>query len=313
LGLVGPTPVLFWSRAGAEALNRKDGIDGRSRLRRRIQEAARAANGGGFVYVRLDDTAWPGPGPPPPVRADVDSRGARDPTRVDREHTVWWATVQVVAALRGVVPLRPSLEFVLDGGGRPVQRDGYRFFAHTALGGAGGGRQGAEYVESLEVVHPDGHAGLKVPAAGYGDGTYGYRFSVPDNVTRGYWWSALSFGLGYGWRTVDLSGYRELRFNARADGPCRPIAVSLTDNDQQALTPHRHNETGPMRFEVDTLWRPGSPFIVPLGELDWSIDGFPGNQGPVNRREVLQVAVSPYLRPWPPGRRWLEVKDMVFI
>jgi TIR domain len=309
--------VVFWSKNAFSKYESRRGVGDLSwialEIRTAIQVLLRINKK--IILVRLDDSGFPDE----LValfswRLSVDAIGSTDHSRSDRDRILWRATNSIIGSVRGRNPIYPATKLLPNRNGNPKKKSGYYYFEHSWIGGHDGQKSGVHYIDGLDVYHKQEHRGTVVPAVKYADGSFGFRFSIPNHTSTGWWSVAISFGLGnVGWRTVNLRNHGEMHFTARASDAGAPLSVSFTDNHQGSKSRSGHQETSRQIFRLGSIWRAGSPWILNLNELDWSINGFPDNTQAVNREEVLQIVFNNGGERWEPGIRWIEVKDIVIL
>lgn len=311
--------VLFWSNSVLNKYPNHSAIGSLSWVALEVRSALLAIEGRPdvqLIIVRLDDSVFPDElHPVLRTRLFVDGRGLLDETRSDRDQIVWRCVTEIVGTIRGLKPLYPTLE-LLKRDGTVVRRGAQAYLAHVSCGS----NMHPGYID----YYDSDPAGLamsgSIPAAEYVDGSLGYRFSISQHVSRGFWWAAISFAKGAtGWAPIDLTKYSEMLFDARADLIGVPLSVSFADDSLGDQTECNHQETSSQVFRLGQLWKTGRPWTVDLNELDWSKNGFVNHSGvrtntkDVERENVLQLCLNNGLYAMPEGSRWIEVKNIVLL
>ncbi len=323
--------IVFWSSHALQKFESNKGIGRLSWISFEIRTAIIISEklDKRIIFIRLDDTELP-------VQLAghfatslwIDAIGLLDDSRKDHDLIVWRASSEIVGTVRRTRPIFVEPQLFLDKNRKPVRKktsNGYYYYSdYTWIGGhdSNTNNKGINYIDGYDLFEKQTKIvrATLVPAVKYEDGSIGYRFSLPNHTSTGWWSAAISFALqGFGWRTVDLTSYKEIRFDARADSAGTPLAVSFTDNDLGSHTPSTHQETSSRIFEIGTFWRSGAPWILNLDELDWSIKGFDmgakgyRNTKDVDRQNVLQIVFNNGGKQWNPGFRWIEVKNIVIV
>jgi TIR domain len=309
--------IVFWSQNAFQKYESKKGVGDLSWLALEIRTAIAALLrlNRKPIFVRLDDSEFPNE-----LVAlfswslRIEAIGLLDSSRFDHDLIVWRAANSIVGTIRGRNPLYPPLDMHLNRNGKPVTKARRSFLNYTWVGGTGGNRSGSNYIESLDIYIKKELRGTLVPAVKGDDGGLAYRFSIPSHTAGGWWYAKIFFGpADVGWRTVDLSEYREMRFNARAGNTGAPLCVSFVDNQVSPKAPGHYHETSMQLFTLGNFWRSGSPWILKLDDLDWTAKGYQWNIESVDRGNVNAITLGNGGQTWEPGARWVELKNIVFL